>query len=117
MSTKKMPLKGKSLPVKIGFIVIITVCLVLGIIGLILPVIPGLLFLALAVIFASKLSRRVAKWANQSPLYQRWSKHQKSVDALSISQRLKLAFWVGAKYTVESLSTLTNRLGAIGHGK
>ncbi len=117
MNIKRMPMKQPSLPMKIGFVVIITVCLILGVIGLILPVIPGLLFLALAVIFASKLSRRVAAWANQSPLFQHWSKHQKSMGALSMSQRLKLAFWVSAKYAVDALTSLTRGRSASGHGK
>ncbi len=117
MNTKESPTQGKSLPMKIAFSVVIAVCLILGVIGLILPVIPGLLFLALAVLFASKLSRRVAKWANQSTLFKRFSKLQKSMPALSIGQRLKLAFWVSAKYTVDGLNSFTIKRSASSQGK
>ncbi len=44
--------------------------LVLGIIGLALPVIPQVPFLILAVLFLSKGSDRISKWISGSPLYE-----------------------------------------------
>ena len=110
MKTKDSAPSGKSLIYKGVLIAIIGVCLVLGVIGLILPIIPGLLFLALAVMLASKLSRRVAVWASKAPLLKGWTKHSHTIGGLSRVQRLKLAFWVSAKYTVNSLSAMADRL-------
>ncbi|MFT4862263.1 MAG: uncharacterized membrane protein YbaN (DUF454 family) [Pseudohongiellaceae bacterium] len=101
---------GKSLAYRAALVAVISVCVVLGVIGLILPIIPGLLFLALAVMLASKLSNRIARWANKVPLFRRWSKPGYAVDDLSTAQRLKLAFWFSARYTVDSLSTISRRL-------
>jgi uncharacterized membrane protein YbaN (DUF454 family) len=106
--------REKSLAYKAVLIAAIAVCLVLGVIGLILPIIPGLLFLALAVMLASKLSTRIARWAGKLSLVKGWAKHSHAVKGLSPAQRLRLAFWVSARYAVNSFSSLANKLSSKG---
>jgi uncharacterized membrane protein YbaN (DUF454 family) len=108
-STRAMPLVYK-----VAMIGIIAVCLVLGVIGLILPIIPGLLFLGLAVMLAGKLSKRVARWARGIPVFNTWSNRRHAVAGLSALQRLKLAFWVSARYTLNSVNSLATRLNSTG---
>ncbi len=101
---------AKSLAYKAALVAVITLCVILGVIGLILPIIPGLLFLALAVMLASKLSNRVARWADRVPALKHWSNHRRTFGSLSTTQRLKLAFWVSARYTVDGLSAISQQL-------
>ncbi len=49
-----------------------TVFLILGIIGLALPVIPQIPFLILAAFFMSKGSERVHKWVSGLPVYKKF---------------------------------------------
>lgn len=44
----------RSLPLKIAACVLVVVCVALGLVGLILPIVPGLLFLALAALIAAR---------------------------------------------------------------
>ena len=51
---------------KAVLVVVIGLCLILGIIGLILPVIPGILFLFIDATLLSKLSTRFASYLKQN---------------------------------------------------
>ena len=59
-------LSFKQIIVKAVLVVVIGLCLILGIIGLILPVIPGILFLFIGAILLSKLSTRFASYLKQN---------------------------------------------------
>lgn len=48
------PATTESLPGKLGAYVAVIVCVVVGIAGLLLPIIPGLLFLAIAVVLVAR---------------------------------------------------------------
>ena len=50
-------------PHKVFFVGLAGVCLVIGLVGLIIPVIPGVLFIVGAVFLLSKVSTRVQRWS------------------------------------------------------
>ena len=52
-------------PLKLVYLVIATVCIMIGLVGLIIPVIPGILFLMVAVYYLGKVSRRVRNWSDK----------------------------------------------------
>jgi len=105
-------MNAKSFAYKSALIAVIAICTVLGVIGLVLPIIPGILFLGCAILLASKLSRRLANWVGRSPLFSRWTKHSHQFGGLSAVQRVKLAFWMGARYTISGLDTIMSRFSA-----
>lgn len=110
MNTKNTASWGKSLAYKAALMAVISLCLVLGVIGLILPILPGIVFLVVAVMLAGKLSNRVANWANKFSLFKHWTKRSSAIAELSIAQQLKLAFWLTAKHTVNLFSTIASWL-------
>lgn len=76
-------------------------CFVLvGLVGLILPIIPGILFLILAAFLLAKISTRFNFLFKSSSFLGRWMKFRRSTAALTIVQRVKLSFWVLARSVV-----------------
>jgi uncharacterized membrane protein YbaN (DUF454 family) len=77
--------------------VLIAGFVLLGLIGLILPVIPGLLFLFLAVLLATRMSRRVSSVAHNHPWFREHLRTWRASGSLSASNRTKLAFLLTAR--------------------
>ena len=61
--------KLASNPMKIVYLVLGLGLLLLGVIGLIFPLIPGVLFLVAAVFVLGKASSRIKAWSASSPTY------------------------------------------------
>ena len=80
-------------------------CLLLGVIGLILPVIPGIVFLALGGVLLGKASTRLArrlKWpgSGNSEHYFRASK------SLHLTDKLRLGGWLLARSIIRAVQGL-----------
>ncbi|PCH61303.1 MAG: hypothetical protein COC19_04915 [SAR86 cluster bacterium] len=97
----------KTLPIfkKTLYTIGIFICLFLGIVGLILPIIPGLLFLFIAAVLLSKISRRVRHWLRGNKLFSKWNSYAHSVDSLSIPQKIKLTILFMAKQTLTAIGS------------
>ena len=95
-----LPLYAKviALIVIIGFVTI-------GIIGLILPIIPGLLFLFLAVLLLTRISRRAFAYAHSKPWFRKQLYTWRASAGLSWGQRARLSFWVAVKAVVQGVGT------------
>ena len=79
---------------------------VLGLIGLVLPVIPGVLFLVLAVLCFSAASPRLQRRLERHPTYRGWQTRWHASSGLPFYRRWQLAFWLWADAT---LKTVRNR--------
>ena len=78
---------------QIGWIVLGVVFTVIGVIGLLLPIIPGVLFLAGALFcFAAPFPSMQARM-DRSPMLRRLRGRWESARRLPSVDRLKLAFW------------------------
>ena len=77
--------------------------LLLGLVGLILPIIPGIVFLLLAVYVLTRISRRAAAYAHNQPWFNRYLRHLNAVDTLSVGERFKLGFLVMARSVVNGI--------------
>lgn len=88
---------------KIACIVLITGFLFIGLLGLILPVIPGLLFLFLAVLLLTRVSRRAATFAHGQPWFHRHMRHWQATGGLSVGQRIKLGFLLSARAVMKAV--------------
>jgi len=85
--------------------VLIAICVVIGVIGLVLPIIPGILFLFIAAFLLAKISPRFETIFKGTSALGKMRKFRRSVTALSIPQRLKLSFWVAARTLVNTVET------------
>ena len=84
-------------------------CLLLGLVGIVLPVIPGLLFLALAVWLVARVSRRAADYLNSHPQWQRQQRFWDRTQHLSLAQRAQLGFWLSGRILVDGGKRLYER--------
>lgn len=89
---------------------LVVVCLVIGAAGLVLPVIPGLLFLAIALIIAAKhlpfLERRLRRNAT-------FSRYLDSADGfyeLSVAKKAQFGAWLCLKLLIDGVAFLVAML-------
>lgn len=95
---------------KTMLIAVIGICLILGVIGLILPVIPGILFLLIGAVLLSKLSTRFAGYLKQNTWAQKWQRRGNSFRQLNNGHKLKLSFLMAAKSLVDSMESVWQKL-------
>jgi len=86
----------------------------LGLLGLVLPIIPGLLFLLLALYVLTRLSRRFAFIANRNSWLRRALRRVGHVRTLQPVDQLRLAFWVSARGVLNVITALAERAGKPG---
>lgn len=80
--------------------------LLLGLIGLILPVIPGILFLFLALLLLTRVSRRAAVWAENHDWFRQQNRLWKRAGAMPVTDRLRVGLLVGARSVIQGLQSL-----------
>jgi len=91
---------------KIALSVVIVAFLLIGLVGLILPVIPGVLFLVLAVFLLTRVSRRAATYAHSQPWFHRHMRQFNASSHLSATDRLKYGFLIGARAMINGAKRL-----------
>lgn len=84
---KKMTVSG---PEKLLYITLGIMFLALGVVGLIIPIIPGVLFLAGAVYMLSRGSRRVKQFTDANPTISRMQARVEKLDAVSIAEKVQV---------------------------
>jgi uncharacterized membrane protein YbaN (DUF454 family) len=85
---------------------VIVVCLLLGFAGLILPLIPGLLFLGVAAIVAAKLSPRFAETLRQNETLRSYLDRTEGFVDLPLDQKIKLAGLLFVKALIDGVTFL-----------
>ena len=70
---------------------------IIGVIGLVLPIIPGILFLALAALLLSRVSSRFRFYLNNHEGWNKLKDHFQSISCLSIGRQIKLTIWLLAR--------------------
>lgn len=76
---------------------------VLGLIGLVIPILPGILFLALAAICFSALSPGFERQLERHPAWRGWRLRWRESHGLPFFRRLQLAFWLTVQATTRAL--------------
>jgi uncharacterized membrane protein YbaN (DUF454 family) len=93
-------------PAKIGLALLVAALLVVGVAGLVLPIIPGLLFLALAAVIAAKHFPTVgARMRKHRALGKHWHIAER-FDGLALNDKLRMAGWLGLKMIAETLALI-----------
>jgi uncharacterized membrane protein YbaN (DUF454 family) len=85
---------------------VIVVCLLLGLAGLILPLIPGLLFLAIAAIVAARLSPRFAETMRRNETLRGYLDRTEGFADLPLDQKMKLAGLLFVKALIDGVAYL-----------
>ncbi len=78
------------------------VCLTLGILGLLIPVIPGLVFLAIALVLLSRSSRRIHQFAARDPRFLALSRRLTRLANVGGLDRLRVGGWMVLDAFVQS---------------
>ena len=94
---------------KVICIALIACFLVVGLIGLVLPIIPGLIFLFIAAILLARISSRFDSILKRNPTVQGWMKHADTINGLSFSQRVRLSFWMSARIITNVIESGINQ--------
>lgn len=110
MSTQKTERHTMSLLVKAGYLILFGCLLLLGLLGLVLPIIPGLLFLFLAALLLAKISSRFDSLLNSNKEMRYWRRRWQLSNSLPLIQRIKLSFWVVAGAVVNGVEAGINSL-------
>jgi uncharacterized membrane protein YbaN (DUF454 family) len=97
-------------PRKLAYAVLGAMCLLIGIVGLVIPIIPGLLFLAGAVFLFSKVSRRVNAWSKRQPLFQDVRFKLARMAQVGPMDRVRVSALLMLDVVVRGLDRLTSRL-------
>jgi uncharacterized membrane protein YbaN (DUF454 family) len=85
---------------------VIAVCVLLGLAGLILPLIPGLLFLGVAALVAAKLSPRFAATLRQNDTLRGYMDRTEGFSSLPLDGKIKLAGLLFLKMLIDGVALL-----------
>ena len=85
---------------------VIVVCVLLGVAGLILPLVPGLLFLAIAAFVAAKLSPRFGQTLRRNETLRGYLDRTEGFADLAVDQKLKLAGLLSVKALIAGVAFL-----------
>lgn len=83
-----------TVPMKIIYVALAMVCILIGIVGLILPMMPGLVFLAVAILLLARVSRRFDVWARRNPRLRTFRQRITAMSTVRMTDRFKLAGWM-----------------------
>jgi uncharacterized membrane protein YbaN (DUF454 family) len=85
----------------------------LGLVGLVLPIIPGVVFLLLACYTLTRISRRFAFLANRNSWFRKSFRRLGHVRTLPAGDLAKLSFWVTARGIVNGAAAATRKITSI----
>lgn len=88
---------------KLLALIILLLCVAVGMMGLILPVIPGFLFLMLALLFAAKLSPAIAGKLNRYAWFRTYLDKTAQFSELSWKGKTQLLCWLLIKLLVDAV--------------
>ncbi|MFT5210918.1 MAG: uncharacterized membrane protein YbaN (DUF454 family) [Flavobacterium sp.] len=102
--------KPLALPHKVIYLVIAAICIMLGVAGLILPIIPGFLFMLGAVYCLSKVSHRFKNWADQQAILRDLQKKVSRINTVDVLSRGKVFALMTLDVMVRSVITIVDFL-------
>jgi uncharacterized membrane protein YbaN (DUF454 family) len=104
MQTDAHPLAN--VPTKLIAAGVIVVCVLLGFAGLLLPLIPGLLFLGIAAVVAARHSPRFAEMLRQNATLRGYLDRTEGIGALPFADQAKLIGLLIVKATIDGVAAL-----------
>ncbi|HUQ53568.1 MAG TPA: DUF454 family protein [Gammaproteobacteria bacterium] len=95
-----------SLSTKLIACAIIVACLLLGLAGLILPLIPGLLFIAIAAFVAAKLSPRFAAFVRENDTLRGYLDQADRIAGVPLAQKIQVSGLLLLKMLIDGVALL-----------
>ena len=96
-----------TLPMKLVYLAIAAICIMIGIAGLIIPIIPGVLFLFLAVFMLGRVSRRFKRWSEAHPVFESVQNQFHKLGQVDMVSRAKVLALMSVNMMVTSLAVVT----------
>jgi len=87
---------------------VIVVCLLIGGLGLLLPIVPGLLFLVIAAVVAAKLSPSFERTLRRNATLAGYLDRTDGFVGLPLGQKLRVAGLLAVKMMVDGVATLVS---------
>jgi uncharacterized membrane protein YbaN (DUF454 family) len=85
---------------------ILVICIAVGLLGLLLPVLPGLLFLAFAALIAAKLFPPFEHSLRKSPWFAPYLNHAENFTRLRARGKIRFVCWMTLKVVVDGFRML-----------
>jgi uncharacterized membrane protein YbaN (DUF454 family) len=85
---------------------VIVACLLLGLVGLILPLIPGLLFIAIALFVAAKLSPRFAAFVRENDTLRSYLDQADRIAGVPLAQKVQVIGLLLLKMLIDGVALL-----------
>lgn len=110
MSEKKSENGLMTILFKGACLVLVGLLTLVGLAGLILPIIPGILFLFLAALLLAKVSSRFESLLHRNANMRAWRRRWNTSNSLPLLQRVKLSFLLVARAVVNGVEATVNSL-------
>lgn len=95
---------GGNFPGRVLACLLIAACLVIGLVGIVLPIIPGLLFLVVALVIAARHFPAFGARLRRHPALRRHLRRADGFAELGLGGKIRLAGWYCAKVLVQGLA-------------
>lgn len=95
---------------KVIYLIIAVICFMVGLVGLILPIIPGFLFFLGGIFYLSKVSTRFKYWAEQQPLLQKLENKMSRLKTADYTARAKVVGLMTMDMMVRSTMSAVNMI-------
>lgn len=100
-----------SLFIKVLALVFLLLCVAIGMAGIILPVIPGLLFLALAVLIAARIFPPLGRRLRRNTTFAPYMEKTDHFASLSLQGKVKFSGWFAVKILWDSCVLAVHYVG------
>ncbi len=98
---------------KLAYLVIGVICLMLGVIGLIIPIIPGILFLMAAIYLLSQGSARIRHFVRANPRFEQMHQRMDRMSEVDFASRMRVTGWMAVDATVSGAQYVGSRISGV----
>jgi len=95
-----------SVPARLIYCVLGVMLLMLGVVGLVIPVIPGVIFLVAAIYVFGKVSSRVRRWSHRHPVFRNANAQFGRMGQVNVVDRLRVVSLMFVGVIVRGLDTV-----------
>ncbi len=105
--------KINSLLAKLFAGIFIVICLAVGVVGLILPIIPGLLFLAIAAMITARHSPSLDRWLRKNRIVGSYLDSGEGFLNLSWPRRVQFILWLCLKIFIDTIMLIFSLIASL----
>ena len=95
-------------PMKIIYLALGVVLLLIGLVGLLFPIIPGILFIAVSLFLLGKASTRVRRFAESNEHLRRMNSRMEAMGEVPVFDRIRLGGWMVLESAVSAADSLSS---------